>query len=92
MRSGVEPWAGGDKELFVRVIPTRITGRRIRRAGAICRVACAAHPPRQAYGRVDGSPGRLAPSSLYGMPSGGMSLDRKRTHPEGKPLWDRRVT
>ena len=32
MRSGVEPWAGGEKELFVRVIPTRITGRRIRRA------------------------------------------------------------
>ena len=34
LRSGVEPWAGGDKELFVRVIPTRITGRRIRRTGA----------------------------------------------------------
>jgi hypothetical protein len=34
MGSGVEPWAGGDKELFVRVIPTRITGRRIRRTGA----------------------------------------------------------
>jgi nitroimidazol reductase NimA-like FMN-containing flavoprotein (pyridoxamine 5'-phosphate oxidase superfamily) len=32
MRSGVEPWAGGEKELFVRVVPTRITGRRIRRA------------------------------------------------------------
>jgi nitroimidazol reductase NimA-like FMN-containing flavoprotein (pyridoxamine 5'-phosphate oxidase superfamily) len=31
--SGVEPWAGGEKELFVRVVPTRITGRRIRRAG-----------------------------------------------------------
>jgi hypothetical protein len=31
MQSGVEPWAGGEKELFVRVIPTRITGRRIRR-------------------------------------------------------------
>ena len=31
MRSGVEPWAGGEKELFVRVTPTRITGRRIRR-------------------------------------------------------------
>ena len=30
---GVEPWAGGEKELFVRVIPSRITGRRIRRAG-----------------------------------------------------------
>jgi nitroimidazol reductase NimA-like FMN-containing flavoprotein (pyridoxamine 5'-phosphate oxidase superfamily) len=33
VRSGVEPWAGGEKELFVRVIPTRITGRLIRRAG-----------------------------------------------------------
>ena len=33
MQSGVEPWAGGEKELFVRVTPTRITGRRIRRAG-----------------------------------------------------------
>jgi nitroimidazol reductase NimA-like FMN-containing flavoprotein (pyridoxamine 5'-phosphate oxidase superfamily) len=33
VQSGVEPWAGGEKELFVRVIPTRITGRRIRRAG-----------------------------------------------------------
>jgi hypothetical protein len=33
MRSGVEAWPGGEKELFVRVIPTRITGRRIRKAG-----------------------------------------------------------
>jgi nitroimidazol reductase NimA-like FMN-containing flavoprotein (pyridoxamine 5'-phosphate oxidase superfamily) len=33
VQSGVEPWAGGEKELFVRIIPTRITGRRIRRAG-----------------------------------------------------------
>ena len=33
VQSGVEPWAGGEKELFVRVIPTRITGRRIRRVG-----------------------------------------------------------
>jgi nitroimidazol reductase NimA-like FMN-containing flavoprotein (pyridoxamine 5'-phosphate oxidase superfamily) len=33
IQSGVEPWSGGEKELFVRVIPTRITGRRIRRAG-----------------------------------------------------------
>jgi nitroimidazol reductase NimA-like FMN-containing flavoprotein (pyridoxamine 5'-phosphate oxidase superfamily) len=32
VQSGVEPWAGGEKELFVRVVPTRITGRRIRRA------------------------------------------------------------
>jgi nitroimidazol reductase NimA-like FMN-containing flavoprotein (pyridoxamine 5'-phosphate oxidase superfamily) len=33
LQSGVVPWAGGEKELFVRVIPTRITGRRIRRPG-----------------------------------------------------------
>ena len=33
MRSGVEAWAGGEKELFVCVVPTRITGRRIRRTG-----------------------------------------------------------
>jgi nitroimidazol reductase NimA-like FMN-containing flavoprotein (pyridoxamine 5'-phosphate oxidase superfamily) len=33
VQSGVEPWAGGEKELFVRVIPSRITGRRIRSAG-----------------------------------------------------------
>ena len=30
--AGVEPWPGGDRELFLRVIPTRITGRRILRA------------------------------------------------------------
>jgi nitroimidazol reductase NimA-like FMN-containing flavoprotein (pyridoxamine 5'-phosphate oxidase superfamily) len=30
---GVEPWAGGEKELFVRVLPSRVTGRRIRWAG-----------------------------------------------------------
>jgi nitroimidazol reductase NimA-like FMN-containing flavoprotein (pyridoxamine 5'-phosphate oxidase superfamily) len=35
LQSGVEPWAGGEKELFVRVIPTRITGRRICRAGPL---------------------------------------------------------
>ena len=33
VQSGVEPWPGGEKELFVRVIPTQITGRCIRRAG-----------------------------------------------------------
>ena len=33
MQSGVEAWAGGEKELFVRVVPTHITGRRIRRTG-----------------------------------------------------------
>jgi nitroimidazol reductase NimA-like FMN-containing flavoprotein (pyridoxamine 5'-phosphate oxidase superfamily) len=31
-QAGVEPWPGGDRELFLRVIPGRITGRRIRRA------------------------------------------------------------
>jgi nitroimidazol reductase NimA-like FMN-containing flavoprotein (pyridoxamine 5'-phosphate oxidase superfamily) len=33
VQSGVEPWAGGEKELFIRVIPSRITGRRIRKGG-----------------------------------------------------------
>jgi nitroimidazol reductase NimA-like FMN-containing flavoprotein (pyridoxamine 5'-phosphate oxidase superfamily) len=28
-RAGVEPWPGGQRELFVRVIPSRVTGRRI---------------------------------------------------------------
>jgi nitroimidazol reductase NimA-like FMN-containing flavoprotein (pyridoxamine 5'-phosphate oxidase superfamily) len=28
--SGVEPWPGGDRELFIQITPTRITGRRIR--------------------------------------------------------------
>ena len=27
--AGVEPWAPGDRELFVRIIPSRVTGRRI---------------------------------------------------------------
>jgi nitroimidazol reductase NimA-like FMN-containing flavoprotein (pyridoxamine 5'-phosphate oxidase superfamily) len=31
-RSGVEPWAGGERELFIRIVPTRVTGRRIRQA------------------------------------------------------------
>jgi nitroimidazol reductase NimA-like FMN-containing flavoprotein (pyridoxamine 5'-phosphate oxidase superfamily) len=31
-RAGVDPWPGGDRELFVRIIPSRITGRRIRQA------------------------------------------------------------
>jgi nitroimidazol reductase NimA-like FMN-containing flavoprotein (pyridoxamine 5'-phosphate oxidase superfamily) len=31
MSAGVEPWAGGVRELYVRITPTRITGRRIRR-------------------------------------------------------------
>jgi nitroimidazol reductase NimA-like FMN-containing flavoprotein (pyridoxamine 5'-phosphate oxidase superfamily) len=29
LQAGVEPWAGGTRELFLRIIPTRITGRRI---------------------------------------------------------------
>jgi nitroimidazol reductase NimA-like FMN-containing flavoprotein (pyridoxamine 5'-phosphate oxidase superfamily) len=28
--AGVEPWAGGARELFLRIVPTRVTGRRIR--------------------------------------------------------------
>jgi nitroimidazol reductase NimA-like FMN-containing flavoprotein (pyridoxamine 5'-phosphate oxidase superfamily) len=28
--AGVEPWAGGDRELFVRIVPSRVTGRQIR--------------------------------------------------------------
>jgi hypothetical protein len=27
----VEAWAGGPKEQFIRIIPRRVTGRRIRR-------------------------------------------------------------
>jgi nitroimidazol reductase NimA-like FMN-containing flavoprotein (pyridoxamine 5'-phosphate oxidase superfamily) len=27
--AGVEPWAPGDRDLFVRIIPSRITGRRV---------------------------------------------------------------
>jgi nitroimidazol reductase NimA-like FMN-containing flavoprotein (pyridoxamine 5'-phosphate oxidase superfamily) len=27
--AGVDPWAGGDRQLFLRIIPTRITGRRV---------------------------------------------------------------
>jgi len=33
-QSGVQAWAGGEKELFIRIIPTRITGRRISRGQA----------------------------------------------------------
>jgi nitroimidazol reductase NimA-like FMN-containing flavoprotein (pyridoxamine 5'-phosphate oxidase superfamily) len=29
IEAGVEPWPAGDRELFVRIIPTHITGRRI---------------------------------------------------------------
>ncbi len=28
--AGVEPWAGGVRQLFIRITPSRITGRRIR--------------------------------------------------------------
>lgn len=31
--SGVEPWPSGERELFIRIVPTRVTGRRVRRAG-----------------------------------------------------------
>ena len=31
-RLGVQAWAGGPKEQFLRIVPTHITGRRIRRA------------------------------------------------------------
>lgn len=30
LEAGVEAWPGGEKELFLRIIPTTITGRRIR--------------------------------------------------------------
>jgi nitroimidazol reductase NimA-like FMN-containing flavoprotein (pyridoxamine 5'-phosphate oxidase superfamily) len=29
-RAGAEPWAPGDRQLFVRIAPSRITGRRVR--------------------------------------------------------------
>jgi nitroimidazol reductase NimA-like FMN-containing flavoprotein (pyridoxamine 5'-phosphate oxidase superfamily) len=29
LRAGVEPWPGGERELFVRIVPSRVTGRRI---------------------------------------------------------------
>ncbi len=32
LEAGVEPWAGGARELFLRIRPTRITGRRVRQA------------------------------------------------------------
>jgi nitroimidazol reductase NimA-like FMN-containing flavoprotein (pyridoxamine 5'-phosphate oxidase superfamily) len=31
-QAGVEPWPPGDRELFVRIVPSHITGRRIRPA------------------------------------------------------------
>jgi nitroimidazol reductase NimA-like FMN-containing flavoprotein (pyridoxamine 5'-phosphate oxidase superfamily) len=32
VRAGIEPWPGGDREMFLRIAPNRITGRRIRPA------------------------------------------------------------
>ncbi|HEY2687046.1 MAG TPA: pyridoxamine 5'-phosphate oxidase family protein [Streptosporangiaceae bacterium] len=32
LEAGVDPWPGGDWEVFLRIIPSRITGRRIRRS------------------------------------------------------------
>jgi nitroimidazol reductase NimA-like FMN-containing flavoprotein (pyridoxamine 5'-phosphate oxidase superfamily) len=29
-QTGVQPWASGERELFMRIVPTRVTGRRIR--------------------------------------------------------------
>ena len=31
-RAGVQPWAAGERELFLRIVPHRVTGRRIRPA------------------------------------------------------------
>ena len=31
-RAGVEPWPAGDRELFIRIVPNRVTGRRIKPA------------------------------------------------------------
>lgn len=31
-QAGVEPWAPGQRDLFMRITPSRLTGRRIRRA------------------------------------------------------------
>jgi hypothetical protein len=32
MNAGVEPWPEGEREQFIKISPTRITGRRVRRA------------------------------------------------------------
>jgi nitroimidazol reductase NimA-like FMN-containing flavoprotein (pyridoxamine 5'-phosphate oxidase superfamily) len=32
LEAGLESWPGGDRELFLRITPSRVTGRRIRRA------------------------------------------------------------
>jgi len=31
-QAGVEPWPAGERELFLRIVPDRVTGRRIRSA------------------------------------------------------------
>lgn len=31
-QSGVQTWPGGEKDLFIRIVPSRVTGRRIRRS------------------------------------------------------------
>jgi nitroimidazol reductase NimA-like FMN-containing flavoprotein (pyridoxamine 5'-phosphate oxidase superfamily) len=36
-RAGVDPWPGGQRELFVRVIPSRVTGRRIHTSVTLAR-------------------------------------------------------
>ena len=32
LKAGVESWAPGERELFVRIVPSRVTGRRVRPA------------------------------------------------------------
>ena len=49
LAAGVENWAPGDRELFVRIVPARITGRRIRPALRLDQLT--GRPPR---GRVRG--------------------------------------
>ena len=31
-QAGVEPWPAGERELFLRIVPNRVTGRRIKPA------------------------------------------------------------
>jgi hypothetical protein len=31
-QAGVEPWPAGERELFLRIVPHRVTGRRIKPA------------------------------------------------------------
>ena len=33
VKAGVEPWPAGERELFMRIVPNRVTGRRIQSAG-----------------------------------------------------------